>query len=671
MEDLKNLMMEFFEKNKGYKTEHNLRTIFGVNSEEKEKIFLSALEELTLSGTIFFDERLGYRIFNNDIYQVGIVKENKNRTLYIETNDRTYYIQNLKDALIGDYVYFSILNKKAVVKRILKRNLKNKLFMVEQDTYVPLNKQEKIEIVLKIEEKRKLVDGEIINVDFVKEICPGVFMADLNEVVCHKDDPDSIIKILAIKYGIETEFPNDINEELENVPVEVKKEDKENRVDLTKLPIVTIDCDTTKDRDDAVFVEKLADGNYHLIVSISAVSHYIKKNSKIYKEALKRGNSFYPLNTCIPMFPRKISNGICSLNPNVDRLTKTCDMILDKEGNMVKYEIYDSVIKSKKAMKYSEVNQILDGAILTDYVPYIEQIRLMGELSDILEKKKEERNYLDFHLGDVDIIQDENKNVIGFKSTGSGKAEKLIENFMVLTNETIASNYSWLPFIYRVHESPDVLKISETLEYLKEQGYNIPKINHINEYTIKKVLDYLGQDECGMIASELLLRSMKKARYDVVNQGHFALQLENYCHFTSPIRRIADFEVHTLIDNIETMDYSKKGIKNLEKDLEEKCIIASKMEKVANNMEIEARRIAMKNYMLSHIDDVFDAYVLDILDRGIVIRTTNFVEGFINLDNPYKYSIGDTVSVICKNCDKSNSRISFELYKNKTKKINQ
>lgn len=700
MEELEVMFKDFFAQTKIFFTKDELRTKFKIKGEKQTNIFNDTLDKLVEDGCLFFDIKKGYRYFSNDMGMAfgkieinksgnGIVHTNNGYKIFVEHND-------LNGALNGDRVIVSsiILGKKnefkGEINKIIKRKDGKVVFEVIGDGYsaslIPYDKNLNINVTINRNQLKKLINGELIMLTVGCECINGSYSAEIEKSLGFISDPNIDIKLLAAKYNISIEFSKEALNEANNLPTEVSQNDLLGRVDLRDKNIITIDCDNTKDRDDAVYVEKLSNGNYKLIVSIASVNYYIKPDSKLFVEALKRGTSHYPNNTCIPMLPKNISNGICSLNENVDRLTKSCEMIIDSEGNVIDYKIYNSVINSKKAMRYSDVNRILNEESISGYDIFKNELEIMNELSDILEMARNRRNYIDFDIPDIKVSQGEVNHDYEFKEQNSGKAEKIIENFMLITNTTIAENYSWLPFIYRIHESPNEQRVKEMIELLNCSKFNIPKIKNINELTIKKILDNAKDSDTMHIIKTYLLRAMKCAKYDVKNVGHFALQLNKYCHFTSPIRRISDFIIHTLIDELDSIEYNEQNIDMLENKLKNISEIASKTEKMDKSFEYEAKAMAMAEYMQNHIGEEFEAYITEIYQYGMFAITSGLILGKIKLDdilgdryyfdsnkhvivgknNKRKFKIGDKICVIVKDASKENRTINFKINKQKS-----
>ena len=387
------------------------------------------------------------------------------------------------------------------------------------------------------------------------------------------------------------------------------------------------------------------------------------------------------------MFPHKLSNGICSLNENVDRLTKTCEMEIDKTGKVVNYKIYNSVINSRKAMKYSEVNKVLNGEYVEGYQPFIVQLQLLDELNNVLEQARINRDCIDFDIPDIEIIQDENGKPKDFIPSGQGKAERIIENEMLMANATVAEHYCWLyPFIFRNHEVPDEETVIDVIDLLRSSGINVPKSKNIDERYINSILEKIKNSEEAKIVRTILLKSMKRAKYEAINIGHFALQLPTYCHFTSPIRRFNDFILHTIIDEYEIMNYDNESIISIEEELVQISKNITKSEKIAQDIENEALSMAMAEYMKKHIGETYSGIITEVYSHGMFVKTDNMISGKIKfedmLDDKYyydnvknaiigkttkkKYQIGNRVVVVVKDACKENRTVNFEIGKQKS-----
>lgn len=702
MEEIVCLLENLFSKDTRYHSKNEIIKRLDIKGEEKQKILDAALQVLTEEGVIYFDKKQGYKVFpSNSGFAFGELEINKSGTGFVHTTDGyTILIENcdLNGALNGDNVIVgNIFNKRkdyysGEIYKIAKRKTGNIIFEVigngTSASIVPYNINEFVNVDINNNEFKNLIDGDLILVNVGCESFEGTYKANITKVIGHKDDPDIDIKLIAEKHNIPVEFSEEILIEANNLPKEVTEKDLTNRKDLRCENIFTIDCDKTKDRDDSIGIKKLPNGNYLLKVNIAHVSYYVKEGMKSFEEAIKRCSSHYPGNTCIPMLAHSISNGICSINPGVDRLTRTVEMEINSEGDIVNYDIYLSVINSKKAMSYSDVNKVLKGEDVEGYSLYKEDLRLMEELNDILVKAREKRNYINFNTLEIETNEDTKGNIIGFSPNNYAKAGEIIENFMLLANTTIYSHYSWHTLAYRIHENPNEQTVKDTIEVLRKSGIDIPRIQNADSRTLKSIIDNLEDNELSLVIKEYLLRSMKKARYSITNVGHFALQYDTYGHFTSPIRRIIDLITHMTIDNIETFDYSEESIKNFEKFVNDICTRANEIEKVDKLLEDEILDMLMAKYMEDKIGEEYDAIITDINNYCMMVRTNECIKGKIKLDdlkddkyyydydkkaiigrsNKNKYQIGNKITVLVKDASKATRTVYFETQKQKTLK---
>lgn len=440
MEEVKKLIEEFIEKNNKI-TEEKLKKALKIKGETKTKIYNKALKELREEGKIYQDEKERLTPFSKNQELIhGKIKINKAGNGFIEDSQKTIYIESkdLNGALDEDIVIIE-KDQNPKVKQILKRNKENIVLEVQKENktkLIPHHKNQNIKVDINKNELKNLSNGDLILVKITTEKTNDKYKGEIIKTIGNKNEKETELKALALEYGVPVEFSKESIQEAKNIKQSVTKEDLKDRIDLRQKQIVTIDCDDTKDRDDAVYVEKTKDGNYKLYVSIIDISHYIKPNTSLYEEARKRCTSHYLNNICIPMFPKEISNGICSLNENEDRLTKTCEMKINKKGEVIDYKIYDSVINSKKAMKYSEVNQVLENKNLKEYTPFIKQLKIMEELNKILEQNKHQRAYLDFDIQEIKVNERKDGKIENFTLRSQKTAEKIIENFMILANQT-------------------------------------------------------------------------------------------------------------------------------------------------------------------------------------------------------------------------------------------
>lgn len=624
-----------------------LKKLFCINKKYtfKDLTKLLDVDDETLLSDLNTLEEQGIITVLSDYFQALDKNNYATENIRIYKDCGVFYFDNIKykihlddinGALKNDLCLFVIdkESKKAKVKKIIKRFndlvvcelIDNKLKIYGDNKHVDIPSNE----------CSRLVEGSRVLIKLKNDGLNG----NIVEIIGHKDDPDIDLIQIALSKCFSLDFSEEYLKELEKFPNHVKEDEIKGRLDLRNKLIYTIDCDNTKDMDDAISVEKKENGNYVLGVHIADVSHYVKLGSEIFKEAFKRGNSLYMLNTVIPMIHKFLSNGICSLNPSVDRLTKSCFMEIDKDGNIVDYKIVKSVIRSKKKMKYSEVNKLLEeNKMVAGYEPFIDNLKLANELNNILNKARIERGYVKFMSNDLIVELDKNNKPLEFKMQEQKTAETMIENCMLMANQTVAINYSWLPFIYRIHEMPDKNTVINILQFLKKLGYNIPLIKNVdNQKALQGILRDLSSDKDFKIISNFILRGMKKAKYSTENTGHFALAYEHYTHFTSPIRRLSDLMVHILIDLYEKNNYMiNEEIENLEQLLIDVCIQASFKERKAIEAENEANAMKMAEYMEGHINEYFNGKIINIDSSGVTVEVNNII-GHVNFSDIKKDS---------------------------------
>lgn len=444
------------------------------------------------------------------------------------------------------------------------------------------------------------------------------------QVLGSSTNSNNMIEALIFREGLSEKFSPEAMEQTKEI---IKsKIDYTNRKDLTKLPIITIDGADAKDLDDAVYVEKLENGNYRLIVSIADVAHYVKKDSTLDLEARERGNSVYLVDRVLPMFPKEISNGICSLNEKEEKLTFSCDMEIDSKGDVVNYEVYKSVIKSIHRMTYSDVNLILEDEpkLKNKYTDIYDMLKEMLELSKILRAKKHTRGSIDFELPEIKVVLNDEKKVEKVILRERGEAEKIIEDFMIAANETVAERIYWLELasVYRTHEKPNRDKIYRLNEILAKFGYKIPNLDNVHPKQFQEIIERSKDKETSMLVHKTILTSLKQAKYTVEDIGHFGLSSSHYTHFTSPIRRYADLMVHRVL--FSSIDHKIKQIKRA--DLEEISHHISKTERVAMRAEDESVRIKLVEYMQNRVGEKFEAMVTGFSQRKVFFENSEHIE---------------------------------------------
>ena len=458
------------------------------------------------------------------------------------------------------------------------------------------------------------------------------------EVIGNKNDPGVDIMSIVVDNDINPEFPSEVLKAAEEIPDHVLDSEKEGRKDLTDNMVITIDGDDSKDFDDAVGVDMLPNGNFHLEVHIADVTHYVTEGSPIDQEAYARGTSTYLVDRVIPMLPFRLSNGICSLNPDEDRLALTCDMEINHKGDIVKYDIYPSVIRSKYRMTYNNVNEILKGdELLTkEYAPLVPMLKNMADLHEILFNKRHERGAIDFEETEAQIIVDENGKPIDIKLRERGTSEKMIESFMLAANETVAMNYNLkhVPFLYRVHEKPDDEKVKNFFEFVAAMGVQVQgNLKEITPKMFQNVLSKVVGTPEEPVVTIMLLRSMQQARYSDNPLGHFGLAAKYYTHFTSPIRRYPDLMVHRMIHSYAVNGFTDDEQAKWKEKLPDVAEHTSGRERISINAERAVDDLKKTEYMADQVGSEFDAVVSSVTSFGMFIQLDNTVEGLIHISN--------------------------------------
>ena len=620
----------------------------------------------------------------------------------IDGQDEEIYISrgNTKDAVNGDEVLIKIINDTVegnrkegkIVKTINhKRNeivgtftkRKNFGFVVPDDREFNTdifiskksfnkakNNQKVVVKITKFPQGNKSAEGEIT------EIIGGINEAGVDML--------SLIK----EYNLPYEFPDDVILEAKKVENKITKKELQNRLDLRSKNIFTIDGEDAKDLDDAIYVTKLENGNYELGVSIADVSHYVAENSKLDQEAIIRGTSIYMLDRVIPMLPKELSNGICSLNANEDRLCLSVISEITPDGEIVSSDIRKAVINVKERMSYADVQKILDGKnkkVLKRYEKYIEDFKLMEELAKILKQKREGAGSLDLDIPESKVILDKNGFAIDIEKYKIYFANEIIEQFMLTANEIVAEKFYWIeaPFIYRVHEEPDTEKVNALNKFLFNFGYKI-KSNKEKVYpkAFAEVLEKVKGREEEMVVSNLILRTLKVARYESENKGHFGIASKYYCHFTSPIRRYPDLFIHRIISKYIDNSYilNEKNLEKYKEQATKYSQTSSEREKIAQKVEREAIAIKKAEYMQNKIGKEYEGIVSGITAFGMFVELENTVEGLIkfeDLGNEYfiyndenktligenskkVYKIGDKIKIKVIYANKQLRRINFK-----------
>lgn len=681
---------------------YELEDKLAINTVEETKIFTEELRRLVDDVVVYHSNKDKYMMLDKSHLRKGIMRANKKGFGFVEVDnlDDDIYVasENMNGAIHDDIVLVEITSKMTVnrlegrILKVLKRQVERYIGEISFDAkgvgHVTLDdKRVNINVQIPKDKSLNAVDGHKVVVELVKRINNKKYEGKVVEIIGHKNDPGVDILSIIYKYNINTVFPDDVKEEVKNIKMEVTPEDYTGRRDLRDMEIFTIDGDDTKDIDDAISIEKYANGHYKLGVHIADVSYYVKEGSPLDNEAMERGTSVYLVDRVIPMLPHELSNGICSLNPNTDRLAISCIMEFDSTGRQVDYELFPSVIRSRIQMTYKKVNSILENNIVPEgYEPYEKSLKIMAELASILRKAKIKRGYLDFDVDEAKILVDEDCKPLEIKIRERGVGENLIEDFMIAANECVATHIYFmnLPFIYRVHEVPKEEKIRSFLTFIGNLGYQFSgDVKDTSPKTVQRLLNFLKDKPEYKMLSSLLLRSMQKAVYKPENLGHYGLASSCYTHFTSPIRRYPDTTVHRLL---RTYLFDRNLDMSTIRKWEEKLVYiaehSSSRERASVDCEREVEDMKMAEYMEEHIGEVFEGMVSSVTSFGMFVELDNLVEGLVPLrDMPdffhydevrmtltgerthVKYTIGDRVLIKVVRASKEEKTIDFEIIK--------
>lgn len=491
------------------------------------------------------------------------------------------------------------------------------------------------------------VTGSKVVVNITKRPSPNKCAeGEVIEILGHKDDPGVDILSIIRQFDLPVDYPEDVYEQTEDMPEDITEAEIEGREDLRNIQTVTIDGDDSKDFDDAVSLDILENGNFLLGVHIADVSHYVTEGSPLDKEAYKRGTSVYLVDRVIPMIPHRLSNGICSLNPDTDRLTLSCIMEIDREGTVVNHKIVESVIHSNCRMTYTKVNNVIennDPDQIKEYEEFVPMLRDMDKLRKILNNRRRLRGAVNFDFPEPKIILDSEGKVLDIKPYERNSATNLIEEFMLVCNETIAEDYYWqgIPFVFRNHDQPDEEKIEGLKKLISAFGYRIKGKGEIHPMEIQKLIEKVKDTPQEHIISRMVLRSMKQAKYQAENIGHFGLAAKFYCHFTSPIRRYPDLQIHRIIKEVIEGKLTENRIKHYDSMLSEIAYHCSTTERTSDDAERETDRLKMAQYMQEHIGEEYNGLISGVTSWGIYVELENTVEGMVPLneidDDFYEY----------------------------------
>ena len=678
-----------------------LAIILQVAKEDRAELE-SILDELIKEGRISLTKRRKYIISKDEILTAQFMSTAHGYGFaVVEGEKEDYFIseKNCKDAMHGDTVTIEVIKQASPGKRKEAKVLEVLVHAVNHvvGTYdksskgfgfvIPDNRKFSSDIYVHKEKSMDAMSGHKVVCEITdygsRDRSPE---GKVIEILGHINDPGVDILSVIKEYDLPTEFPEKVMNRLKNVPDEVSEADRNMRRDLRDEMMVTIDGEDSKDLDDAVSC--YFDGtNYHLGVHIADVANYVQENSAIDREALKRGTSVYLVDRVIPMLPHKLSNGICSLNEKEDRLALSCLMTIDKKGTVIDHEIVESVICTNARMTYTNVNAIIEDhneEIMSKYSDLCDMFFTMKELADILRERRKKRGSIDFDLPESKIILDENGVPIKVAPYERNAATKLIEDFMLIANETVAQHFYFLelPFVYRMHEKPDAEKIGKLSNFISGFGYGLKvKGEEVHPKELQKLLSKIIDTPEEALISRLTLRSMQRAKYSTECGGHYGLACEYYCHFTSPIRRYPDLQIHRIIKDFIHGRMNDDKIEHYTKILDEVAKQSSTRERVADDAERETDKLKKCQYMERRIGEKYTGIISGVTNWGIYVELDNTCEGLIHIskipgdyyyfiEREYKlvgeatgnvFSLGQKIDIIVNGVDMVSKTIDFVL----------
>lgn len=676
--------------------------VLNVPNEERE-VLEDLLYELTLSGQVIRTKRGKYTKPENINVLIGTFLAHAKGFGFvsIENEEQDIFIPApyVNGAFHNDKVAIKLIKRETQGKRkegevieILERNRSNIVGTYDKSQnfgfVIPDNRKFNKDVFISKGKEKGAVSGHKVVVKITdwgndRRNPEG----EITEIIGHINDPGTDILSIVRSYELPMEFPTPVLQQVEYIPSEVAEEDKKGRLDLRNLQTVTIDGEDAKDLDDAITIEKHEDGKFTLGVHIADVTNYVTEGSPLDDEAIKRGTSVYLVDRVIPMIPHKLSNGICSLNQGVDRLALSCIMDVDHKGNVLNHKIAETVINVDRRMTYTNVKKILedkDEEVIKEYSDFISMFNNMEELAAILRKKRKLRGSIDFDFVEAKIILDKDGEPIDIKPYDRNVATRIIEEFMLLSNETIAEDFFWqeIPFVYRTHEEPNPEKLQQLSQFIYNFGYHIKGNEEVHPKEIQKLLiDIEGKPEEPII-SRLALRSMKQARYTTSNDGHYGLATKYYSHFTSPIRRYPDLQIHRIIKENLRGNLDDKRLGHYNAILPNIAKQSSEMERRAEEAERETDKLKKVQYMEKFIGETFTGVISGVTAWGLYVELPNTVEGLVHvstLDDDYYifdetkhifigeknskiYRMGDKITIKVASVNKVERTIDFELF---------
>ncbi len=670
-----------------------LCALVGTQSRTERDAVASALEQLISQGEIYFDDKARRYLLVDEQFGKAIFQGNKRGFgfLLVEGGDLFVPAPKTNGAYHGDTVLYKRVpntEDEAQVVKVLERGKK-----VVVGTY---QKQGHLRFVLPddqhfatdifIQPKRDLnaQNGQkvVVNINSYptdNRNCPE---GEIVQILGFPNQNNVDLMSVAVSYGVTQTFPEACQKRVQKIPQTVQEKDLEGRRDLRNQHIFTIDGDDAKDLDDAVSITKNTDGTFTLGVHIADVSHYVKVGDDIDKEAFQRGTSVYFPDMVFPMLPKELSNGICSLFEGVDRLTLTCQMVVNGKGNVIDYEIFPSVINSCHRLTYNDVQALFDGdkTVIERYQDIYQSLLNMQTLAQILQAKRLKRGNIQFATKEVVFLRDQKGNVLDILPHERKFAHQVIEEFMILANETVAefAQNCEYPFVYRVHEKPDEQKLAVLMDLMSGVGIKVKHSQEIHNSVLQDALIQAQQTPYFSLINDVMLRTMQKAKYQTLNIGHFGLASRCYCHFTSPIRRYPDLIVHRILKTAVAGKMTEKAIDAYQIMAEDGASQSCKKERNADEAERKADDVLKCKYASKHIGESFDAVISGVTERGLYAELPNTVEGFISLDKldgyfsynaqkftltngSIKYSLGDSIKVVIESVNNSAYKIDFDI----------
>lgn len=628
-------------------------------SAEREKA-KKTVQKLILNYKVYCTPNLNLRLMSKTSFKIGYFYKDKkgNGTVSVISTyedkegknivkQEKYKIKDNKDALDGDEVLIDVnyKDKTARVNKIISRNINNvigKVYKIGESYFVKPSNLKKADLTIAIEEGQ-WEEGISVKVELIDQRADNFYTGKIIKVFDQKDAPKQKILLEAIKCGMPEGFSKESEEQLKNIPISVRKEDFIGRRDLTKWKIFSIDGKATKDRDDCISLDKLPNGHVLLGVHIADVAYYVPENSPIDKDAFLKGTSYYFGGGVEPQLPPKLSNGICSLDAGENRLTKTVLIEYDEDGNIVSREIFKSVIKSKAAMNYEDVNKFLmEGKPVPEYEPYYDTLLEAKKLSEKLYQKRIENGAMLFDEVEVDFEYDEEKNPIDVTYRYQGVSEKIIEEFMIAANRSIGEllNKQNLPCIYRVHGKPNQKDLGSYLKFLSLIGISYPKSGDRNNIFLQALTSCIKDDKISpqvrQFLNRELIKCMDEAKYSTKNKGHYGIGSTWYSHFTSPIRRLADYGINRILDECYFETDLTRKTKNIKKWQEQAVIYAeqaNKMEHVEEEVERRIDAINKARLLSNYIGQEFEGTIIEITGGGIKVQLDNLLIGYIRFRN--------------------------------------